>query len=299
MRVPRYAPAAVTAGDYIYIIGGLTGTDDIQASIERFDPRTQTSEHFADLKQERIWHSAVLVGGQIYVIGGSTATSSFNRRGETVTGMIPDDSVEIIDLATRTVTAGPRLRVARSQFACVHHDGRIFAIGGKTEGRTSRYAISNTVEVLDLARGKWSAATPMPTPRQPAAVLVDGGFVVVAGGFDGSRALDTVEVYDPRRNAWSTLPPLVATRSAHSMVFMGEHLFLFGDYGSPNELLAYNLRSKQSEVFQLGYTPERHTAAVRHEDRIYVVGGRETKFSAPSDLIQIFAPPGSRPGNKP
>lgn len=290
MRVARYAPAAVVAGDFIYIIGGQTETDEVLTSVERFDPRRQTSEHFADLQQGRIWHGAVVVGGQIYVLGGSMPHGSANSRGQPVTGMLPDDSVEIIDLATRKVTAGPRLRAARTQFACVQHDGKVYVMGGKTEGRTMRQVITSTVEVLDVGKGKWSAASPMPTPRLPAAVLVDGGFVVAAGGYNGARELDIVEVYDPRRDAWSNLPPLGATRSAHSMVFLGEYLFLFGDYGTPEELLAYNLRTKQSEVFQLGYTPQRHTAAVRHEDKIYVIGGRQNTHSRPSDLIQVFTP---------
>lgn len=289
MRVARYAPAAVAVGDFIYIVAGQTGTDDIIASIERFDLRTNTSEHFADLQLGRIYHGAVAIGGKIYVLGGSVSGRSFVVRHEVINGVTPDDSVETVDLASRSVGPGPRMPAPRSQFACEAHDGRIYLFGGKTEGRNSRYAITNTVAVLDVATGKWSVATPMPTPRQPAAAVVDGGFFIVAGGFNGTRALDVVEVYDPRRDAWGTLPPLVTPRSAHSIVFMGEHLFLFGDYGAPDELLAYNLRSKRSEVFTLGYTPERHTAAVRYGDKIYVIGGKQHRDSQPSDLIQVFA----------
>jgi hypothetical protein len=290
MRLARYSPAAVAAGDFIYILSGQTDTDDIVTSVERFDPRTNTSEHFADLKQGRIWHGAVAVGEKIYVIGGSVSGRSFVVRHEVVNGVTADDSVEIVDLATRTVTAGPRMPAARTQFACVHFQGRIYLIGGKTQDRSSRQAITNSIAVLEVATGKWSLAAPMPTPRQPAAAVVDGGFLIVAGGFNGTRALDVVEVYDPRRDAWGTLPPLVTLRSAHSIVFSGDSLFLFGDYASPQELLAYNLRSKQSEVFELGYTPARHTAAVKHSDRIYVIGGKQSRNAQPTDLIQVFAP---------
>ncbi len=290
MRMARYSPAAVAVGDFIYIISGQTDTNDIITSIERFDPRTNASESFADLKQGRIWHGAVAVGESIYVFGGSVSDRSIVVRHEVVNGVFADDSVEIINLATRAVTPGPRMPVPRTQFACVPFQGRIYLMGGKTQDRYSRSAITNSVAVLEVATGRWTEAAPMPTPRQPAVAVVDGGFLIAAGGYNGTRAVDVVEVYDPRRDAWGRLPPLVAPRSAHSIVFAGESLFLFGDYGSPQELLAYNLRSKRSEVFELGYTPARHTAAVRLGDRIYVIGGKQSRNAQPTDLIQVFAP---------
>ncbi len=297
MRTPRFGPAAVVHGDAIYTIGGAAGPSGAESSIERFDVKTGRSEAFTELKQPRLWHNAVLVGNKIYVLGGSVPTSRTDSNGGPRTGLALDDSVEIVDVETRQVTAGPRMRAGRNQFGCVVAGGKIYVIGGMHAG-TMRAAATNTVDVLDLATGKWSAGTPMPTPRLPAAALVDGGFIVVPGGYTGTRALDVVEVYDPKRNTWSTLPPLARSRSAHSIVFLGSHLFLFGDYSDPQELLAYNLKTKNSEIFTLGYTPARHNAVVKHGEKIYVIGGRAHRDDVGLDLIQVFALTATRPASR-
>jgi hypothetical protein len=49
---------------------------------------------------------------------------------------------------------------------------------------------------------------------------------------------------------------------------------LFGDYGSPERLLAYNLKTRESETFTLRYTAARDTAVVAAGGRMYVIGGK-------------------------
>jgi len=78
----------------------------------------------------------------------------------------------------------------------------------------------------------------------------------------------------------------------HECPFRGvsrHHLFLFGDYDSPERLLAYNLKTRQSETFTLGYTAARHTAAVVADGQIYVIGGRVDRATDPIRAIQVFA----------
>ena len=77
--------------------------------------------------------------------------------------------------------------------------------------------------------------------------------------------------------------------SAHAAVALGQYLFLFGNYPQPEEIVIYDLKTRKSEAFTLGYTPSRHTAAVALGDRIYVIGGREVRGALPLDKIQVFA----------
>ena len=120
-------------------------------------------------------------------------------------------------------------------------------------------------------------------------VLTDGRVIVVPGGFDGRQARAEVEVFNPGDNLWRILPPLCRPTSANSSVFLDHYLFLFGDFATPGEWLAYDLKKKSSETFALQYTPARQTAAVVHEGKIYIIGGRASNISNPLRTIQVFA----------
>lgn len=178
---------------------------------------------------------------------------------------------------------------ARNQFGCVYAGGKIYVLGGVHHYRSKR-TVTNTTLVLDLATKQWRSGPPMPQIRAGSAALVAGGFIVAPGGYNGIRSIREVDVFNPRNETWSTIPELCSGMSAHSTVFLGQHLFLFGAYDSPELLLAYNLKTKTSETFTLGYTAARHTAVVVCDGLIYVIGGRENKESEPLDLIQVFEP---------
>ncbi len=322
MREKRFAPAAVTDGRYIYIIGGTPGSGAPLETIERFDPVSGTSEEFAKLHTGRFWHQAVIHAGKIYVLGGSALSpggsnpatfggstyfdelrappavramisaneGDFTSTNSTGLRMTFEASVEIIDLATRQVTRGAPMLVAQTSFSCVTLGDELYVIGGKRL-RGGRFAFTNAVQVYSFATGKWRDGLNMPTPRATPSTLVDGPFIVVPGGYNGIRELDVVEAFDPRTDAWIVLPKLCRPVSAHSLVFLGHFLFLFGNYEAPGELVAYDLVTKKSEAFTLQYTPARHTAAVVVNGRVYVIGGKVAKDADALDLIQVFAPP--------
>ncbi|HET7537631.1 MAG TPA: hypothetical protein VFJ90_14320 [Candidatus Didemnitutus sp.] len=325
----RFAPAVVADGDYIYIIGGIDDHRNLLGSIERFDTRTGRSEEFAMLKVARFWHRAVLANGKIYVLGGrsehapngsesvpavtavevlrssspearinakveanraavSGATANWSPSDDPITDF--ENSVEILDLASRQISWGPKLPDARDQFACAVVDQQLFVLGGRhRHGNGS--SISNTTLVLNLASGQWIAGIPMPTARVTDAVVVTGPFIVVPGGYDGQNARTEVEAFNPSTQTWATVPPLCRATSAQTSAFLGHYLFLFGDYEHPNEILAYDLATKRSETFTLQYHRARHGAAAVHDGKIYVFGGRERKEVEPIDTIQVFAPP--------
>lgn len=303
MCEPRYSPGAVADGNYIYIVGGLIGVGTASATVERFDLRTGKSEIFAKLRIPRLWHRAVMVEGKVYVLGGVefglSRTTAVQRPAPGTwpdlfsTGVSLDlvETIEIVDVATGKVSDGPTLPDPRQQFGCVVVGGRIYLFGGKHKYR-GQSSTTNTVQILDLKTGRWSDGPPMPgSPRTADATLVDGGFVVVTGGYDGRQARSEVFALDLRTHQWNAIKPLGRETSAHASVYQGQHIFLFGDYAHPEQVLAYNLKTKESDIFTLGYTPARHTAVVTGGDgRFYIIGGRPDVYSGPLDLIQVFEP---------
>lgn len=306
LRTARTGAAVVAAGDYLYIIGGANAANRALDSIERFDVRTGLAEEFARLAVGRRWHRAVLAGDKIYILGGSarpiSRPSSFKAVNSERSGLnipvsvelddaLPVSSVEILDLKSGQVTGGPNLPEPRNEFACVVAAGKLYVIGGQGM-RNGGPRCTNLTAVLDLATHTWSQGPLLPTARESQAVLVDDNFIVVPGGYDGTKAVDTVEVLNVTEQVWRTLPPLAQPMSAHSLVYHGHFLFLFGNYDTPGDLLAYDLKTKTSEAFALGYAPARHSAAIEHQGKIYVVGGRSGVGGDTHDLIQVFIPTG-------
>jgi hypothetical protein len=323
MLEPRYSPALVARGNYIYIVSGLISENHPSKTVERFDIRTGKSEIVAEVRLPRMWHRAVLVGDKIYVLGGAAAIESLIalrkaalaesgivvEYADGVHGLQATNAVEIVDLTTGKSTLGPSLPECRTQFACVLTGKEIVVMGGRTTKLGSlgigsslvprkrgedlvAAEMSATVRILDLEKQQWAAGAPVPgVPRTGEGVLVAGGTVVVTGGYDGKNARRDVAAYDTRSNAWREIAPRVRATSAHASVFLGQYVFLFGDYQNPGELMAYDLKTRQSEVFTLGYTKARHTAAIVGEDgRIYIIGGRADLDSSPLSLIQVFEP---------
>jgi hypothetical protein len=309
MREARRSSAAVAHGDYIYIIGGTDNGLVPLDSVERLNLRTGVSEDFARLGVARSGHRAVVVGDTIYVLGGAAAgvatesalpSASLDRRTvkdtrtqldaltATTQSSRLEDSVELIDLKTRKVSNGITLPRPRRHFACVLLGEKIYVIGGHTPWGTTT-AWVNTMDVFDLKTRRWLPGEPMPGARAAPATLIDGPFIIVPGGYNGRGKLDAVNYFNTRDTTWRTLPPLCRPTSAASLAFLGHHLFLFGDFDAPDELLAYDLVSKHSETFTLQYKPARSTTAVVHKGKIYVIGGEIAPYPTALDLIQVFA----------
>jgi len=343
MHDARWFPAAVVAGDFIYIIGGTGSDGELLNSVERFDTRTGKSEPFAQLRYGRRAHRAVLVGDKIFVLGGvstrlrapdtpadeapssapdmsasifpgagsdgspppdldvhatidtmdaAIAQAEQNTMGVSTRDLPANDldsSVEVIDLATRAVSRAPNMPEARADFACALRAGKIYVIGGaRPYKRTLSSSHTNAVQVLDVAANQWSKGVPMPTPRDTVGVLVDGGFIITAGGYDGIKQRAEVEAFNPADGIWRTLPPLAKPVSAESLVFLDHYLFLFGDYAAPGELMTYDLATKRSAAFPLQVKPARHAAAVTLDGKIYLIGGLAAHGTDPVNYIQVY-----------
>ena len=277
----RYAAAAVADGYYIYVIGGGNSRFRSLDDIERFDVRTGKSEHWGKLRLARRLHGAVLVGRQVYILGGYINHNDRLASEDSFT-----DSVEVIDLDTGQVTAGPPMPKPKAQFACVALRGKIYVIGGVLQHGASLLATvsTNSMEVLDLANGKWSTGLTMPSPRQGPAVVVDD-FILVPGGHRGTAPVANVELFVPRENLWRILPPLAQPLSMHSAVFAGHHVYLFGRAGT----VAYDLVAKASRYYPFEYAPARLTAAVLCQGRIYVLGGSRATDDPTEDYTDLNA----------
>jgi hypothetical protein len=263
LRTPRFGAAAVADGPYIYVIGGSNSFATPLDEVERFDTRTNTSQHFATLHTGRRNHRAVICQGKLYVLGGYSVWSANQRE-------LFESSVEVVDLASRRVELAAAMPTGKANFGCVCLHDRIYVIGGAiAKGNSIRH--TNSVDVYDIASGRWSPGVRMPTPRMAVATEVTG-FLLVAGGIKGRREVSDVEMFNPVEQVWRKLPPLHQTANPTSAACLGHHLFLF----TARELIAYDLQTKTSAAYRFDYVAAEDTTSVVSGERIYVIGGRRS-----------------------
>jgi N-acetylneuraminic acid mutarotase len=239
--------------------------------------------------------AASLANGDVMVIGGYDGGDTFT------TG-----AVDIYSASGGTWSAGPALPGGRYAFtATTLSDGRVLVAGGDDGSLTPTSALSS-VEIYTPgsggSAGSWSAAESMHKVRlDQAAVLLDDGRVLVAGGVDASgTALNTAEVYDPTTGHWTLTGTMSAARAGFTLTVLPDgRVVAAGGYAtSPSQALT------SADLFDPttgGWTAtgslitgRRYQAATPLADgRVLVIGGH----GAAGDYLascEIYTPPPAR-----
>jgi hypothetical protein len=196
--------AAVYDGK-IYVFGGLTATTKL-ATVERYDPGTDSWDTRSAMPTARYGSSAVTRDGKIYVLGGVNASNQIVK------------TVEVYDPVNNTWSTAADMPTARCRLAAVlGPDGKIYAIGGSTTSTLDLAGYSSVVEVYDPGANTWTIAAALSTPRVGLAAATSAGKIYVFGGYGkppgyAARFLVSTEVYDPAVNSWSTAGSMRDTR---------------------------------------------------------------------------------------
>jgi len=73
MILPRYRHALAAAGGRLYACGGQKIDGRATASVERYDPTTDTWQEVAPMGRPRFSHAVAELDGMLYVVGGFAA----------------------------------------------------------------------------------------------------------------------------------------------------------------------------------------------------------------------------------
>jgi N-acetylneuraminic acid mutarotase len=171
----------------------------------------------------RNYAASVELNGKVYVMGGQLIS------GEATSAMTVYDTAS--DMWT-TTTAMP---TARMGLVAAAYDGKIYAIGGRTDA--SNTSAVGTVAVYNPTTEMWSTAISlMPTPRYFAASAVVsntavGPLILVAGGESLNTELNVVEGYNPITGAWWGRAALPTARSQLAISAVNGGLYAVGGYG--------------------------------------------------------------------
>jgi N-acetylneuraminic acid mutarotase len=189
MPTPRAALATCEVDGKIYAIGGGGYVMPTVATVEMYDPATDTWTRKADMPTPRGFLAAAAIGGRIYAIGG------FGPGGDNTANT---RTVEMYDPATDTWTRKADMSTPRSGLSASVVEGKIYAIGGAG----SAWAPLGLVEVYDPATDTWVRKANMPTPRFKVSTCVVDGKIYAIGGRTIYELFGQVEVYDPATDTW-------------------------------------------------------------------------------------------------
>ena len=176
-------------------------------SAELFDPSTDsfsalTASGSSELQTARAGAvAASLPGGKVLIAGGADSTTVLQ-------------SAELFDPTTNTFSAltasgSSELQTARQGAVAAPLPGGKVLIAGGFDGTS----VLQSAELFDPTTNTFTALTPsgsseLQTARESAvAAPLPGGKVLIAGGTDGTNALQSAELFDPSTNTFTALTP--------------------------------------------------------------------------------------------
>jgi N-acetylneuraminic acid mutarotase len=233
MPTARIDATASVVNGKCYVIGGSREEehqDVALATVEEYDPATDSWRARAPLSEVRSVAGSAAVDGKIYVFGGLQVLDIDAPVLATV---------EIYDPATDSWATRVNMPTPRAALGVAAVNGFIYTVGGLN------YALgllgSDIVERYDPAQDSWSTSTSMPTPRLGLALSeADGALYATGGvGFDSAGnsevPLRTLEIYDPGSDSWSSGADMSQSRFLHGSATVDGHVYVFGGLTSEGE----------------------------------------------------------------
>jgi len=188
MPTKRGAAAAAAANGKIYVTGGAnslpgvtengihpTRPHNVLATVEEYDPATNTWTTRRSLLVPRNHHVAAGVDGKVYAIGGRIGAAFISGGSNNI------DLVEMYDPATDLWVPRDKMPTRRSAIGGGVYNGKIIVAGGEFQDRF-QFSAYRAVEVYDPALNQWQILPSMRYPRHGLATGVAGNrFYAVSG----------------------------------------------------------------------------------------------------------------------
>jgi N-acetylneuraminic acid mutarotase len=193
-------------------------------------------------------------------------------------------------------TSKAPMREARGGLGVAVVSGKIYAIGGSTEGiqLTNTQGIMGTNEEYDPATDTWTYKASMPTPRVVFAIAACQNKIYCIGGQTNGTATGANEVYDPATDTWETKAAMPTPRSFLTANVVGDKIYLVGGY--PNETLneVYDPATDSWTTKAAIPTGATSYASTVVGNKIYVIGGYSEHPIFFSNVNQIYDPANDR-----
>jgi N-acetylneuraminic acid mutarotase len=224
--VGRSDMMVANVGDKIYAIGGynkdlgvpITYTQEYNPLADSWITRTDMITPVSGAGVV-VMTDTVVPTSTIYILGGVGRSGS-------------SGVVQKYDPISDTWSSGTPMNVPRSELGAVLLNGKIYAIGGVTNGGVT----TNTVEVYYPITDTWKMGPSLPAGRASMAVGVRQGKIYVVGGTDDwsvGNPTNTAFVFDPGTGVWSTVHSMPTSRTACRGAVVNDVFYVIGGRGDP------------------------------------------------------------------
>jgi hypothetical protein len=182
---------------------------------------------------------------------------------------------------------GFELTIERNEHtATVLQGGKVLIVGGKSATGTAL----NSAEIVD-AMNPSSTQPSVPGLQSPrtghTATSLANGDVLVAGGNDGSAALNSTQIFDHSTNAWSAeTSDLQHARSGHTATLLdNDHILIAGGDASGSA----EIYGSAASVGPLNTPRSKHGAVRLNDGKVLIVGGIDNNGNALT-TAELFDP---------
>ena len=284
----------------VFVIGGEVDQfgDTAVATVEMYDPKTDTWEQRADMPTARAGVSTLVVDGKIYALGGGERQKIQVGRAWRNSGkLLP--TIEMYDPVTDTWIQKADMPVPRSSNSTCIVDGKIYIIGGVAANR--KQGRLDSVDIYDPATDTWTEAKSMNHARGGASVSVVDGMIYVMGGVGWPQIpnhpgpfLSSVEMFDPKNNQWTEITDMPAPKAGHAASVIDGKIYVIGGGFRGNDRFKYlsTVEVYDPETDRWTQEPDMpigrwgHRAEVINEN-IYIFGGSSAVFR-PLTMIDVY-----------
>ncbi len=214
LAVQQFGTAVVNGR--IWVVGGLTGKAEAQASAKVFffDPVLEKWFEGPPLPTPLHHVMAVAYQNALVVIGGWVPAGG-KARGTT--------SAQVLKLQDSKWETMPSLNHARAAGAAAVVGDQIVVVGGIDSEEIA------TTEVFDGST--WRDGAAIPVPGDHLGAVSDGKVLYAVGGrrdLDASQSTAALQRYDPAANTWSKLADMPATRGGLGAAYADGRIYAVG-----------------------------------------------------------------------
>ncbi|WP_148043563.1 T9SS C-terminal target domain-containing protein [Chryseobacterium sp. G0240] len=261
MSVGRGAITSVIVDDNIYVSNGYQEKGGNANYIEKYNiTDNKWSVLNATLLTKKFANSETY-NNKIYI---------FNGWG--------NSHLEIVDLATNTITKGAVNHSYTGNAGSAIHNGKIYVFGGSGLNGAKTTIFSNRFQYYDIASDTWHPLPDMPTAREAKGKIVNDKLYVI-GGFNGTSSR-LINVYDLNTNLWTNQYTMPAGISGHSLAVSGNKIFIAGGYNNQTFLAYFDTTTNKLHQLSSNMIPRRHAAAEVYNNKLYIIGGSTTSVTS-------------------
>jgi N-acetylneuraminic acid mutarotase len=261
MSAGRGAITSVIVNDNIYVSNGYQEKGGIANYIEKYNITDNSWSVLNSTLLSKKFANSETYNNKIYI---------FNGWG--------NSHLEIVDLATNTITKGAVNRSYTGNAGSAIHNGKIYVFGGSGLNGAKNTVFSNKFQVYDIASNTWNSLPDMPTARETKGKIVNDKLYVI-GGFNGTPSR-LINVYDLNSNLWIKQYTMPSGISGHALAVSDNKIFIVGGFNNQTFLAYFDTTTNTFHQLSSNMIPRRHAAAEVYNNKLYIIGGSTTSLTS-------------------